>query len=285
MGTDVGGQLRALYQAGRTRWPAFEVPYLRFVAQVIGAADASNGVVADEVHAADVYLACGCLLGDGKAIAAFEADIIAPLAEQLARRRDLRVADDIIQELRTRLLVPQANSQRRLSAYRGRGPLPRWVKVAAHRVAVDLFRAQRPESEQSILDYVATTQALTDEHDPEVDLLERHSRRAFESALADALSSMAARDATVLRLFYLEKLPLARIAARFGVSQRSIQNWIVRARKHARLQTRAGLAERFRLPGPTLEDLGAVAQFSVDLNLRQILDRTDAAHVQPRPES
>ncbi|HEY0711643.1 MAG TPA: sigma-70 family RNA polymerase sigma factor [Polyangia bacterium] len=285
MQSDVREKLQALFEVGRAHWPAFEVPLTRFSAAVMGAAPspAETPTWLDDLHAGDLYLVCGCLLGEARALAAFENQIIAPLAAELMRRRDGRLADDIVQELRTRMLGPQANGQPRLAAYHGRGPLARWVRVAAARVAVDLFRAQRPDSQgnvdanvDAIVDAdVDASMALSDRHDPEMDLVERHSRFAFEAALREALSTMAARDATVLRLFYLENMPLARIADRYGVSQRSIQNWIVRARKHALLQTRACLAERWHLPDPHLADIESVTSLSIELNLRQILDRAE----------
>jgi RNA polymerase sigma-70 factor (ECF subfamily) len=270
--SDVREKLQALLEIGRAHWPDIDVPLIRFAVQASGGPEATVTAVAlDDLHVTDLYLACGCLLGETKAIAAFESQIIAPLAETVIRRRDVRFADDIVQELRTRMLMPQANGLPRLAGYHGRGPLARWVNVAAARVAVDLFRSQRPESE----DNVAASDALVDGHDPEMDLVERHSRLFFEAALREALSTIAVRDATVLRLFYLDDMPLARIAGRYGVSQRSIQNWIVRARKHAFLQTRACLAERLRLAEPQLDDFGPVTTLPIEINLRQILDRPE----------
>ncbi len=59
--------LAQLYDAGRATWPDVELDRQEF-ARWLEARCAS----VDEVHGADLYLACACAHGDARAIAAFE---------------------------------------------------------------------------------------------------------------------------------------------------------------------------------------------------------------------
>src|SRR5262245_37416184 len=87
--TPAGGGVERLWQAGRTAWPAVDLPLDRFAAHVArhaaGAPDPD--AAAADLHAADLYLACACGAGDPVALRLFEEQVL-PQAGAALRRLD-----------------------------------------------------------------------------------------------------------------------------------------------------------------------------------------------------
>jgi RNA polymerase sigma-70 factor (ECF subfamily) len=255
-------------------WPAIRVAddtFLRQLARGV-CAEADTDVVAAirGVHVGDLYLACGCLEQDPRALAALESHFLSKISQQLGRSEGGVGTAEILQDLRTRILLPREDGPPRIDSYHGRGPLLGWLRVAAARVAMDQLRARRPESSHSNDDSSLRSQAL----DPEMALLKRSYRKEFEEAFAETLTGLSPRDANVLRLYYLEGVSAQQIGAMYGVAARSIQLWIARSRRVILRRTRRLLAERLRLSTSQLEALMSLVQSQLDVSIHGLLKKT-----------
>ncbi|HEY0714669.1 MAG TPA: sigma-70 family RNA polymerase sigma factor [Polyangia bacterium] len=261
---------QALVEA-RQIWPGVRVDESLFLRQLARGIPAGIEPVEaiSGVHVADLYLACGCLAGDSRALAALESHFLAKVSQQLGRTEGGAGPSEIIQDLRTRILLPREDGPARIDSYHGRGPLLGWLKVAAARVAMDQVRARRPENTHRDEGLQVRSQSL----DPEMELLKRRYRKEFEEAFAETLNGLSPRDANVLRLYYLEGVSAQRIGAMYGVAARSIQLWIARSRRMILRRTRRLLADRLRLSTSQLEALTSLVQSQLDVSIHGLLKK------------
>jgi RNA polymerase sigma-70 factor (ECF subfamily) len=266
--------LAALIATARTAWPTLKIgtdTFLRHVAERAPVAD-DPAAVLRALSGSDLFLACGCVAGDPAFIAALEQQFLVPIANHVTRSgvSDLATAD-VLQELRTRLLVAPAGGVARIASYNGRGPLAGWIRVAAARVAVDMLRALKPDSVRRD-DYF---EIIAPVDDPELGFVKKRYRREFTDAFRETLAALSVRDANVLRLHYLEAVSAKSIGAIYGVTPRSVQQWIAGARRTILRRTRRLLADRLRLSSAQLDALMDLVQSQLDLSLHKFLGKAE----------
>ena len=218
---------------------------------------------------ADLYLACGCVAGDPAAVAALDSTYIrrvvtAPFGS-VPRVRD---AEELAQRLRVRLLVAEAGQPPRIASYTGRGPLSAWLRVAAARLAVDQHRAEASDAPP-------TWAVLSGPVDQELLYLKQTHADLFGAALEAGLLSLSKRARTVLRLHFLEGVPVAQIATSYSVSPRSVQRWIVAAQTEVIDQLRSTLATSLELTGSQLESLMGAMETELVIALRQFFNEKE----------
>src|SRR4030095_14866771 len=140
--------LKHLIEQARSAWPAVVLPdaiFLSYLPEGVGD-DGDAVTLLGTLHAADLYLACGCSQGDPRAIAAFEEHFVAQIEAHLARSDALPTfSQELKQTLRGRAVWPREGRWPRISWYKGGGPLGGWLRRVAPRVAVDLRRKQKNE--------------------------------------------------------------------------------------------------------------------------------------------
>src|SRR5688572_13887156 len=124
-----------LVALGEARLPG-AVPREVFVARIERALAEAQ---LEDIHAADLYFACALGRGHAQAIALAETELM-PLVRQSVGKVDSNRAfvDEVSQRVREKLLVGE---DRAIDQYKGTGPLGRWVRVIATRIALDLKRA------------------------------------------------------------------------------------------------------------------------------------------------
>src|SRR3954453_17822153 len=118
--------LKDMLDKARAAWPALVVPDATFLAYLAARAGQMGDPVAllRTLHAADLYLACGCSQGDPRAVAAFEEHFVAQVEAHLDRLDALPTfSQELKQTLRERVLVAREGLLPRISSYNGRGPL------------------------------------------------------------------------------------------------------------------------------------------------------------------
>ena len=134
---------REAYGAAQRAWPGVTLGFERFMthAAEVGFSPRPAGAEPDASHGPDLFLATACGDGDWPAIGALESRYMEATRSSL-KRLDARpeFIDDVLQDLRAKLLVPP---DPRIRRYSGRGPLVAWIGVAASRTAIDLLRATR----------------------------------------------------------------------------------------------------------------------------------------------
>jgi RNA polymerase sigma-70 factor, ECF subfamily len=231
--------------AGRAAWPGLTITADDLASQ-LGRHDdvaASTSGIAVPEHAADMYLACACAAGERAAIRVFEERFLNPTLTYLRARRSVGPAAE--QELRqvilTRLFVREQGGTPRIASYRGQAPLLGWLRTVASRAAVDLARQQHPDgfaSEAEVGDLRSQSP------DPELDYLKRLYRSELGRAFADTLAALPPREASFLRLHYLDGLTMESIASTLRISRRTVHRCITRSRREILQKTRALLSQR-----------------------------------------
>ncbi len=101
------------------------------------------------LNASDLYLALALAAKDIRALEIAESELM-PAVRQSVGRIDpsTTFVDEVSRCARERLLVGDGATPPAICQYRGTGPLARWVRVIASRIALDLKHADgRPERE------------------------------------------------------------------------------------------------------------------------------------------
>jgi RNA polymerase sigma-70 factor (ECF subfamily) len=210
----------------------------------------------------DLFVAWATARAIPEAVAQFERDYLAPACSSV------RSADtaELAQLVRVRLLVADGQAPPRLSRYSGKGPLLAWVRMTATRVAIDLARklgTERRAAEE--LSHASTP------FDPELDYLKARYAEPFRNALERALRSLSERDATLIKLSYLDDISPSAMARTYGVSTRTVQRWIVDARTAVLEGARRILADELHVDPAELDGLMRLAQSQLKVTLERVL--------------
>jgi RNA polymerase sigma-70 factor, ECF subfamily len=254
-----------LYARGRQGWPELEIDPAVF-ASFVGDRLQLHGL--ERLHAADLYLACGCASGERRALALLEAHHLAALDGALARVCDSAAAiDDVKQLLRVRFLTRADDQPLLIAAYSGLSELRNWLRVAGVRLALTHRRKHHRE--------VASDDALIDlparEPSPELDLLKRTYRAAFTAAFTAALAALDPRERNLLRHQALDGLSIDRIGAFYGVHRATAARWIAAAREALIRGVRRELRDQLGVPREQLDSILQLVRSGLDVSLRQFL--------------
>jgi RNA polymerase sigma-70 factor (ECF subfamily) len=261
--------LATALEAARAAWPQVALDPLEFAAHLAGRLpDAPDLIDAiGQLHAADLYLACACALGEPRALACFDEQFLAPVGRTWGTRHPLAdFADEVRQALRVRLLVSDGGGPPRIAGYSGRGPLAAWVRMAATRLGLDLRRRERPGSRE---EDELTLEARGD--DPELEYLKTRYAAELSEALKTTLAALSSRTANVLRLHYQEGMTVDAIGTMYRVSGRTVQRWLAEARRTILAETRRLLSERLGLTDSRLDSLIGLVRSRLDISISQYL--------------
>jgi RNA polymerase sigma-70 factor (ECF subfamily) len=210
--------LRAFIAAARASWPGIGVSDEAFIAWLERVV--AEGQSLAERSGADLFLVCGCLLGDAGALHALEQRVLPRLVGTVAQvDASEAFIDEVLQELRTRLLVGPTP---RLANFTGQGSLVGWLKTTSARLAIDAKRAERPRSDD---DTELTARAVT--HDLVGETFKKTHAPTLNRALEEALTGLEARDRQLLRLHFVERQSVDRIGDLYGVHRATAARWVV----------------------------------------------------------
>ena len=266
--------LAALYARGRAAHPRVVVSEEAFGRHLgrcaCGGGPESTASLA-EIAAEDVYLACACAARARGAAAAFEARF-----GRVIRRAVSRVLDtaDERQEAEQRawqhlLVVEGGDGPPRISQYLGRGPLEKWVSVAAMRIAISFGRtesAERRLREKAI--------AETSGVDPEALFSKGELRDAFESAVTEALAALKPRERLVMKLFLVSGMTLDAIGKSLGITRQAVSKTLARARETIVERVDASVQQTLKM---TKEDLTSILRYvasQLDVSISRVLGKS-----------
>ncbi|MEM6292969.1 MAG: helix-turn-helix domain-containing protein [Myxococcota bacterium] len=210
----------------------------------------------------DVMLAAACLAGHRAALSVFEREVlggVGPAIARIDRRHDL--ADEVRQLLRTRLLV---GPPPRLFAYKARGPLASWVKVAAIRTAVDLGRKEQVQAK--VADALGRRLVEVAADAPDVAVLRSSQHQAFSAALRAACADVSPRDRAVLKMQFLDGVGIDRIAAAYDVHRSTAARWVHRATEALQRCAAKRLGAASQLRPSEVQSLGRVLQSQLSVS-------------------
>jgi len=257
------GLVSALLGAARAAWPDVcleDREFARCLTRRLPAAS-FGGAGSGEKHYTDLFLACACGSGNPAALHHLETKFLRRLPRVLSRINPCpSFADEVLQLLRLKLLVPDVGAEPRILDYNGRGSLSGWLRAGAVRTALNLRESGWREQE---LDSVIERD-LIDSSNAEGAVIKGQLREHLKPALADALGSLNAEERNLLRLHILHALSIDRLAVMFQIHRSTV------ARRIQRLQGQ--LLDRVRTQ---LSDVGGLDSDEVDSALRLIRSGRD----------
>lgn len=260
--------LSGLYAAGKAKWPSVPLGPERFVRHLARHLPDGSLDVIRQLHAADLYLACACAEGEPLALQAFEQHILQRVPSRLGPLPESTL-DEVLQEVRQRLLLGRGDTPPRIADYSARGPLLAWVRIIAARIAGELASQQ---GRQVLFDDPPEVLArMLSANDPERTLLREDSRQALAEALRKALAALPERERALLRLHHLHGLTMDRLSAMYRESRSGVARRVAQARERLLELTREELASRLNLAGPEVESLLGLVQSRLDLSLGRLM--------------
>jgi RNA polymerase sigma-70 factor (ECF subfamily) len=263
MVTGVEQELCALHARGREAWPGVELDIATFSA--LAANQLGDGPF-DDVRVDDLYLAIACAARVKQAMIAFDQHYLAGLASALMRQgQDRAAAADVVQAVRVRFLVGDADRGPKVAEYNGRGSLAAWLRVAARRTAVSAFRKHRRET---AIDDVAMVARSCH---PDIALLGMQLGSELEAAFRSSFAALAPRERNLLRYRVLDGLEIDRIGALHGVHRVTAARWIAHARKALIEGVRCRLQDRLGIDRKELDSTLRQLASRIELSLRWLL--------------
>jgi RNA polymerase sigma-70 factor, ECF subfamily len=250
------------YAAGRAAWPGVRLDKAAFADRVLALELTPEDLTA---RASDVYLATACLAKDPAALLAFERAFLAPVPKLLTRvALSAHQEDELRQQLRIKLMVGPVP---RLAEYRAMGPLGGWVRVCALRLALDLKlggEAHRGDSD-------ALDALMVGAPGGEVLMDAEHYRGAFQTALQGALTTLTAREKTLLRLHFLEGMNIDSLGVLFRVHRATVARWLVAIRTQLLDRVRQTLSLDLGATPSEAQSLVRLLRSEVQVSIRRIL--------------
>lgn len=254
-------RLSALLERAGAMGDADAEGFVAFVAQRV-----TDETTLEGLHAADLFLAFGCLLGDPEALARFELEVLGRVAAVVRGQLPAGLTlDEVLQRQRVRLLVRDGERAPGLATYSGRGSLVHWARTAAVRFTQEFARAQRevPTDEASLLDGPVLGRDL------EVSLLRRQYAAPFAEAFRAALAELSPREQNLLRLHYLEGLRAEELGRVFDTHRTTVWRWLTQCRERLLASTRLKLAAL--VPEGELSSLMGAVHSQLDVSLSRVL--------------
>ena len=254
--------------AGKLRWPSLQVDALELRGYLQERAVSTVGL--SPAIAADLFLACACVMRVPSAIQLFQTTYD-PIVSSAARRLDgsPAFADELRQRLSEQLFVGTDHSPAKIGDYRGRGPLSAWLRTSAKRLALRLAKVSSPE-------VLMTREALADEIsdvcDQELALLKEHYGELFRQELVLALNELPARERMLLQLHLVAGLSTTRIAKMYHLNQSSISRQLQRAAANVFALIKQRVHARLGVETAELESLLDLARSHIELTLSSMDD-------------
>jgi RNA polymerase sigma-70 factor (ECF subfamily) len=260
---------RDAYEAAQRAWPTIALSFEKFVAHGMAQNASEPSAIA---HLDELFLTCACGAGNERALAILEERYLIP-ARGCLQRLDPRpeLIDDVMQELRTKLLI---GDDPRILRYGGRGPLLAWLRVAATRTAIDLLRADKSVAADS-----ATTgieELPQADLGPEVQLLREAYRDLFNEALAATMRELSVEDRQLLRRHLVDHLTLEEIARPYRLHPASVARRLAALREEIAESVRRRLAAGHLAEGgsTSLESVAQAIRSEVHLSMAALLAST-----------
>jgi RNA polymerase sigma-70 factor (ECF subfamily) len=259
-----------LVAAAREAEPELTFDEAAFTAHVTALAHGATDL--RDASPADLALAWAAARGDARAILAIERRHLPAARIAVVRILGDDCADDIMQQVRTKLFVGE-NARPRIAEYLGCGSLPGWLRVVAVRTALSQRRAsKRVEDREASNDQLLD---LAGPLDPEIDHLKSRYRGEFKAAFQSALATLSARDRNLLRLHYVERLTIDDLGVMHNVHRATVARWIAALRERLFEATRGDLTRRLGINRSEFDSLVVLVRSQLDVSLHRFLGVND----------
>lgn len=255
---------------GRESWAGVSVPddeLLRHLATLIGR-EPQVAAELPQLRGADLYLACACARGNGRAIRALEDAFFGEVDQAVARARPAGVGvDDVRQLLREKLFVSHDAQPAKIAEYSGRGELRRWVRATVTRTVLNL--ASRGPKESSVEDEVLA-ELPGGELDPELEHLKQLYRAEFKSAFPEALATLDPDERTLLRQRYVDGLTIDQLDTVHGQHRSTVARRVAKAEASLMRAVRERLMAKLKIDQGELSSLVRLIRSQIEVSLQQV---------------
>jgi RNA polymerase sigma-70 factor, ECF subfamily len=220
------------------------------------------------LNAADLYLALALAGKDMRALEIAESELM-PAVRQSVGRIDANAGfvDEVSQRVREKLLVGDGTTPPTIVQYRGTGPLARWVRVVASRIALDLKRVDvriESESEEALAQMPAAS-------DPELEVLWRTCADEYKAALAEAFASLSRRERNLLRQRYLDDLTIEALGRLYRVNPTTTFRWLKQIEERLAVATRTALMTKLAISESQVHSMERLVASHLELSLPRML--------------
>lgn len=221
----------------------------------------------------DVALAYLALQGDATALTALDRDVLVRAGRSVRRvESSAAFRDEVLQQVRTLLLLGSDGGPARLSLYLGRGPLVGWVRTVVMGTALNLLRDRDRHPADG--DDSALFKLAHSRDDLELRYLVARYRGEFEQSLREALGTLDTRTRNVLRMKFADRLTLAQIGRMYKVHATTVMRWLDEATAQLAQETRRRLAERVKGPAAEVDSVLSLVRGQIDASLTSLLGDT-----------
>jgi RNA polymerase sigma-70 factor, ECF subfamily len=268
---------QSVYDRGRQVWSKVCISFEQFLAHAQALEHREP-----PAHALDLYLTAACRYGRGAAFEVLEQEFIERTRSVVQNvLRDAWVVDDVLQDVRRRLLVGPAS---KIVCYRGTGPLASWIRAIALNVARDYLRTEtsrrrREETQGYALFFGAGDVPLQDES-----LAHCISRQGRGAACLDAVrgafQSLPRAERQLLHDYYLRGFSIDALAPLYDVNRATVARRVRRATDAVRRQVRRHLALLY-----PREDLRALDSIALAACRELIADPASLLPAPPAPDA
>ncbi len=261
--------LEAALATGRAAWPGVPLDGAVFAAHLGERVTIEDDVVrvVEEVRAADLFIACACVTGAEGAATAFGSRY-GHLVENALRRLDAtHNVEDARQIVLERLLLPRGERPPALALYSGQGPLEAYLRVSVTREVFKLLQKSKREAPRD----TQLLERIAHDDDPETRALKERYSEPFKRAFHDALAELDARERSVLRYHYVERLTTRQIGVVFGAHSSTVTRQLAQIRARLLAATRKRLAEGLGVDRAELESIVRLVESQLDLSLTRVL--------------
>jgi RNA polymerase sigma-70 factor, ECF subfamily len=223
-------------------------------------------------RAADIYLACACQEGDSAGLRWFEIKLLPGVRAAVARLvRSPDAVDDTVQELLQRLFC---GPKPKICGYAGRGPLWKWLRIMSVRIAGELRHARglAPTVSPDVVEKI-----LQEEVPRETLLVQKRYAGTIRQALTRAIEALPADDKALLRLQYLERQGIDRLAALFRAHRATMARRLQQIRRRIATDVRAQIGAHLpNLSADEAKSLWRALRSQVHLSLSRLIGRTSS---------
>ncbi len=254
----------------RGAWPEIEISSADFLHYLSKRAATSEDPLAAirAFNWPEVYLACACGRSDPKALQTFEQHYLAGVPLAIAHMRlSTADVDEVMQGIREKLMVPDAQGNTRIDEYAGGGSLHGLVKVMAVRAAISLTRKhgrEHPDPDDQLLRLPAI------DVDPELESVKQELRQHFKRAFEAAAEQLEPRERNLLRMHLLDGVTLGQLATTYSVHRATVTRWLAQARESLLKNTRKHLQDAAG-DAEDLDGFVSLVQSRIDLSYRRLL--------------
>jgi len=268
----LGPQLEGLFDRAVGRLPhrpiTCDAMIDRIADALLGADEPPDREALARLNAPDLYLALALAAKDERALEIADAELM-PAARQSIGRIDASSSfvDEVSQRVRERLLVGDGVIPPAIAQYRGTGPLARWVRVIASRMALDLKRADSRLDDEGD-DALAQMPAPSD---PELEDIWRTCAEEYKAALAEAFASLSKRERNLLRQRYLDDLNIDTLGRIYRVSPSTTFRWLRQIEERLASATRIALMAKLAISESQVHSMERLVASQLQLSLPRML--------------